>query len=492
MAQVEYEISYKPPGRETNSNFLAIWAFLGIALTFIIGNFLVPFLKSHGAIVHFAYWFTFSLLAGAIYIAVPYLVAVSSSQANRLTVGKEGIGFPGSVHLIPWLTSWRTWSDLTQANIVLKDPGIVGKHDYLLLKYKNGSDIRMSLMGFDLKDLEHLFLSIEVWGKKCQRSDALLDFQDQLQNQNKGITSDATYTRIWEDELARRFNSTTFVPMEPGALVGNGRLRILRQIAFGGTSAVYLARDKFHNEVVVKESVTGVDAKTKKEAKAIEFFEREAKLLMVLKNSQIAKVLDHFVENGRQYLVLEFVPGQNLRQLIQKVGFMPERRVLELALQMANILNYLHCHNPPVLHRDFSPDNLVLRPDGQLVLIDFGAANEFIGTATGTLVGKQCYMPPEQVRGKTAPGSDLYAMGCTLFYLLTGHDPEPLTVSHPRLYKKDLSEGLDTLVSQLTAMESNERPKSAQLVAIKFEELLDHLRDETRNQSNLQLRGGEE
>jgi predicted Ser/Thr protein kinase len=476
MAQVEYEITYNPPGRNSYSNFLLIWAVLGIVLTFVIGNLLVPFLKSHGAIVHFAYWFTFSLFAGAVYVAVPYLVAVSSSQANRLNVGKEGLGFPASVHLIPGITSWRTWSDLRQAQVVLKDPGIVCDEDYLLLKYKNGSDIRMSLLGFDLKDLEHLFLSIEVWGKHCQRSDALLDFQDQLQNKNKGITGDATYTRIWEDELARRFNCTTFVPIEPGTLIGNGRLRILRQIAFGGTSAVYLARDKFHNEVVVKESVTGVDAKTKREAKAIEFFEREAKLLMVLKNPQIAKVLDHFVENGRQYLVLEFVPGQNLRQLIQKVGSIAEKRVLELALQMANILDYLHSQHPPVLHRDFSPDNLVLRPDGKLVLIDFGAANEFIGTATGTLVGKQCYMPPEQVRGKTEPASDLYAMGCTIFFLLTGHDPE----------------GIDGLVAQLTAMETNQRPQSAQLIAIKCEELLDQLRDDFLAQSNLQVRRGEE
>jgi serine/threonine-protein kinase len=280
--------------------------------------------------------------------------------------------------------------------------------------------------------------------------------------------------------------------MEPGALIGNGRLRILRQIAFGGTSAVYLARDKFHNEVVVKESVTGVDAKTKREAKAIEFFEREAKLLMVLKNPQIAKVLDHFVENGRQYLVLEFVPGQNLRQLLQKVGSIAEKRVLELALQMANILDYLHSQHPPVLHRDFSPDNLVLRPDGKLVLIDFGAANEFIGTATGTLVGKQCYMPPEQVRGKTEPASDLYAMGCTIFFLLTGHDPEPLTICHPKIYKKDLSPGIDGLVAQLTAMETNQRPQSAQLIAIKCEELLDQLRDDFPAQSNLQVRRGEE
>jgi len=105
-----------------------------------------------------------------------------------------------------------------------------------------------------------------------------------------------------------------------------------------------------------------------------------------------------------------------------------------------------------VIHRDFTPDNLVLQNDGKLVAIDFGAANEFIGNATGTFVGKHAYIAPEQFRGKASPQSDLYAMGGTLYYLLTGEDPLALSVSDPA-EKVAVSPALAKLVYDLTLPE---------------------------------------
>ena len=96
-----------------------------------------------------------------------------------------------------------------------------------------------------------------------------------------------------------------------------------------------------------------------------------------------------------------------------------------------------------------------------MFLIDFGAANEFVGQATGTMIGKQCYIAPEQLRGKASQASDFYALGGTLNYLLTGDDPEPLSVSRPKEKHSQISQGCSDLVSSLTAYEYSERPSSA-------------------------------
>ena len=92
---------------------------------------------------------------------------------------------------------------------------------------------------------------------------------------------------------------------------------------------------------------------------------------------------------------------------------------------------YLHGHDPVILHRDLTPDNIVVGEDGQMRLIDFGAARQFLDGITGTMIGKQCYMSPEQIRGQASPRSDVYAFGCTLNFLLTGAEPRALTQSSP-------------------------------------------------------------
>ncbi len=122
---------------------------------------------------------------------------------------------------------------------------------------------------------------------------------------------------------------------------------------------------------------------------------------------------------------------------------------------------YLHSQNPPVIHRDLTPDNLVLRVDGQLVLIDFGAANAFVGTATGTMVGKQSYMPMEQLRGKSVPQSDIYSLGGTIYFLLTGRDPTPLEVSQVKS-GTILPTSLNPLLAKCTAVEVADRFRSSE------------------------------
>src|SRR5262249_40080242 len=130
---------------------------------------------------------------------------------------------------------------------------------------------------------------------------------------------------------------------------------------------------------------------------------------------------------------------------------------VRLALQMCDILEYLHGLEPPVVHRDFSPDNLMLAEDGVLKLIDFNVACESKYTTTATIVGKHAYLPPEQFRGTPCPQSDIYAFGGTLYYLLTAQQPEPLTESHPAAIVPGLSPDLDRIVACATALELDER-----------------------------------
>jgi serine/threonine-protein kinase len=241
----------------------------------------------------------------------------------------------------------------------------------------------------------------------------------------------------------------------------NGRLKVLSQVSFGGLSAVYLCQKNDQELVVLKEAVVPGDGTGDVKSKALELFEREAQILMKLDHPQIMKVLDHFVDSERHYLLLEYHNGQDLKQFVKHNGCPSEEKVCAWALEIAIILEYLHEQDPPIIHRDLTPDNLVLATDGSIVMIDFGAANEFVGKATGTLVGKQSFIAPEQFRGKATTQSDLYALGCTLHFLLTGQEPVPLSVSHPKKVNLAVSTRMDSLVSSLTAMNIEDRIGSA-------------------------------
>ncbi|MGH9548289.1 MAG: serine/threonine protein kinase, partial [Terriglobales bacterium] len=214
----------------------------------------------------------------------------------------------------------------------------------------------------------------------------------------------------------------------------------------------------------LKESVLPIDTDERTRLKAKELFEREARLLAKIEHPQIAKVLDYFVDNGRDYIVLQYIPGASLRQLVQAKDARVSADAMVWAKQIVQILAHLHAMDPPIIHRDLTPDNLIIGPDGKVTLIDFGASNEFVSQATGTLVGKQAYIPPEQFRGKAQPKSDIFAFGATLSFLLTGDDPEPLSTSHPKESNRAISEEVDSLVAQCTALEPDERPSAAELV----------------------------
>jgi serine/threonine protein kinase len=158
--------------------------------------------------------------------------------------------------------------------------------------------------------------------------------------------------------------------------------------------------------------------------------------------------------------------------LIKENGPLPEATVIELALKMCEILSFLHNQTPPVIHRDFTPDNLMLAKPNQLKLIDFNVAQRLESSSTRTVVGKHCYIPPEQFRGRAVVQSDLYALGGTLFYLLTGADPSPLTCSNPSTLLPQINPKLAAIVTKATDLDPIRRYLDASCVKNDLETLL--------------------
>lgn len=208
-----------------------------------------------------------------------------------------------------------------------------------------------------------------------------------------------------------------------------GRYVIEGPLGIGGMSMVYLGRDMRFKDVVracaIKEMYqSAADSHTR--MLNLKNFEREAGLLATLHHPAIPKVYDFFEENGRIYLALELVPGKDLETVLEEAGgVLDEDRVSGWAIQICDVLSYLHTHEPdPIIFRDMKPSNVMVTSEERIVLIDFGIARNLVRTdRKGTMIGTEGYSPPEQYRGVVEPQSDLYALGATLHHLLSGNDP---------------------------------------------------------------------
>ncbi len=269
-----------------------------------------------------------------------------------------------------------------------------------------------------------------------------------------------------------------------------GRYEILGVQGLGGMGAVYRARDlrfsAVEKIVAVKEmNNSAPDARLRRIG--IQNFEREANILASLSHPSIPKIFDYFSEGNRSYLVLEFIEGETLEDLLESnpQPFTQEEAV-EWALQICDVLAYLHSHKPPVVFRDIKPGNLMMRHhDGRIMVIDFGIAKVFEHGARGTMIGTEGYSPPEQYRGAAEPRGDLYALGATLHHLLTGRDPrlEPPFTFHERpvrQFNANLSPELEAVVMRSLAYDVQERYASATEMALALSKAVPHRRTGAR------------
>jgi tRNA A-37 threonylcarbamoyl transferase component Bud32 len=339
----------------------------------------------------------------------------------------------------------------------------IGKmsQDQQLLSMMAGSVSLINLrMGAFLspEDRAHVLEGIEKWAPRIARDAEVIQALEP--------PADHSYTEMWMKALSAPPKREKLKPLMQGARLKEGRFEIEGPLGVGGQGTAYLAYDiaADRSKVVLKEFILPVYVDLLVRKQALDRFEREAKILKQLNHDQIVKLVDFFVEDHRAYLVLEHIDGSSLRQLVERQGALPEAQVQSLAMQMCEILKYLHGLTPPVVHRDFTPDNLILRTDGTLKLVDFNVAQKTESTATGTVVGKQAYLPPEQFRGMPNTQSDIYAMGATLYYLLAGRDPEPISQSDPKSEGIVVSDNLNEVIRQCTAIDLALRHANAQEV----------------------------
>lgn len=215
--------------------------------------------------------------------------------------------------------------------------------------------------------------------------------------------------------------------LQSGSILVN-RYAIQEVIGVGGMGSVYRARDlHFPNAVklvAVKEMINQARDPLVRQT-IVQNFEREANILVTLEHPSIPRIFDYFTHNERSYLVLEFIQGKDLEELLaQSQEFYPEAQVIQWAIELCDVLSFLHAHKPePIIFRDMKPSNIMVNPNGHITLIDFGIAKAFRGNAKGTMIGTEGYSPPEQYRGEASPQADIYALGATLHHILTRKDP---------------------------------------------------------------------
>ncbi|AMW30344.1 MULTISPECIES: protein kinase domain-containing protein [Arthrospira] len=265
--------------------------------------------------------------------------------------------------------------------------------------------------------------------------------------------------------------------------------QILRTLGQGGMGTTSLAWDSNNSKANAPQTLGGkpmpilvvvkeMNADMAKIAKAQELFEREAKTLKSLNHQGVPKFYDFFVHGGKKYLVMEMIHGQDLEKQVYQSGPLRPEIAIKYMIQACEVLDYLHNQEPPIIHRDIKPANLMVRHrDRRIIVLDFGAVKE-IGTPPGTRIGAEGYSAPEQDRGQPLTQSDLYAIGATLIFLLTGESPLNYIGKQDQEYGFDLDRiptitpDLREVIKRVTRFTPRDRYQTATALATALAECL--------------------
>ena len=242
-------------------------------------------------------------------------------------------------------------------------------------------------------------------------------------------------------------------------------------IGVGGMGSVYRARDLHFSNVIklvaVKEMIIQTPDPVVRKT-IVKNFEREANILVTLSHSAIPKIYDYFSINNRSYLVIEYVHGRDLEATLKDMQeFFPEDQLVSWAIELTDVLTYLHNHQPePIIFRDMKPSNVMVNQQNHIVLVDFGIAKIFKEGQKGTMIGTEGYSPPEQYRGEATPQADIYSLGATLHHLATRKDPRletPFTFNERKIkeFNSNISDEFDTVIKKALSYNAKDRFISA-------------------------------
>lgn len=252
------------------------------------------------------------------------------------------------------------------------------------------------------------------------------------------------------------------------AVIGSmleGKYEILKSIGKGGMSEVYLAMDtNLNKQWAVKEIKK--NALDKNNQIVVQSAIAEANLMKKLDHPCLPRIVDIIDRPDVIYVVMDYIEGEPLNKVLEKEGPQNQEQVIEWALDLCDVLDYLHTQNPPIIYRDMKPANIMLQPNGSIKLIDFGIAREYKEQNLEDTVslGTKGYAAPEQFggHGQTDARTDIYCLGVTLYHLVTGKNPsEPPYEIYPiRYWNQDLSSGLESIIEKCTQLNPADRYQS--------------------------------
>lgn len=235
----------------------------------------------------------------------------------------------------------------------------------------------------------------------------------------------------------------------------DGKYEILKEIGRGGMSVVYLAMDKRLNKQWAVKQIRK-KGKSQNDEVVVNSLLAEANLMKRLDHPALPRIVDIIDTGETIYIVMDYIEGESLDKVLLEYGAQPEKLVIDWAKQLCDALSYLHSQNPPIIYRDMKPANIMLKPEGNLKIIDFGIAREYKEDvlADTTVLGTNGYAAPEQYGSRQSDQrTDIYALGMTMHHLLTGIDPRPkeYVYASVRQWNPELTEGIEIIIDKCTA-----------------------------------------
>jgi tRNA A-37 threonylcarbamoyl transferase component Bud32 len=328
-----------------------------------------------------------------------------------------------------------------------------------------GRNIQINLKELNREQRARLFYLVKQWAPHVE---IMKNVEEKLIGST--VLTDVRYTQLWFDLLTSKARPQRQNVLCVGDTLKNNQFTIDERLSSGGQATTYLARNSAGAKCVLKEFILATSSTSGALIESAREFEAEVSLLSQLRHPGIVRLEDYFCEDGRVYVVLEYIAGQSLRQMVSQVGPLDQQEVVRIGLAICDVLEYLHGCNPPIVHRDITPENIIIQPDGAIKLIDFSLAVKQDGRPTTDSCAKQAFTPPEQFREEVCVQSDIYALGATMYYLLLAENPKPISRSSPMAKAPHVMPKLNAIVERATELDLHHRYESVAWLKLDLEQ----------------------